>query len=36
MTARMTDSEAVGSILFFYWIISGIWIFFIKDQEGEL
>jgi hypothetical protein len=35
-TAHFTDSDAVGLILFFYWIIAGIWIFFIKDEDNEL
>lgn len=37
MTAnRMTESEAVATILFIYWIMAGLWIFFVKDQESEL
>jgi len=29
----MTESDAIGAILFIYWIFAGLWIFFIKDQE---
>lgn len=33
---HMTESDAVGAILFFYWVMAGLWLFFIKDQEGGL
>lgn len=33
---HMTESDAVGAILFIYWIMAGLWLFFIKDQEGGL
>lgn len=33
---RMTESDAVGAILFFYWIAAGLWLFFIKDKGSDL
>lgn len=29
----MTETDAVGAICFIYWIMAGIWIFFVKDAE---
>lgn len=28
-----SDADAVGCILLVYWIMIGIWLFFIKDKE---
>jgi hypothetical protein len=29
----MTESEAIGTICVVYWIMAGLWIFFVKDAE---
>jgi uncharacterized membrane protein len=29
----MTESDAIGTILAIYWIMAGLWIFFVKDTE---
>jgi hypothetical protein len=32
---EFSASDAVGAILFFYWILAGIWLFFIADSDDD-
>lgn len=30
---EFSDADAIGTILFVYWVMIGLWLFFIKDKE---
>lgn len=29
----MSESDAVGALLFIYWMMVGAWLFFVKDEK---
>lgn len=30
---EFTAADAVGAILFIYWLLAGVWLFFIQDDD---